>query len=125
MLDDGLDIGVSGRKRSRRRSVEERAKIVAESFEPGQTVCGVARRHGIVPSQLSTWRSAARSGKRSGKSPGSALFAEVSVLPALALSSCAPHDGVEIIVGPVVVRLPIRATPKQIGDIALRLAQQG
>lgn len=125
MLDDGLDIGVTGRKRPRRRSVEERAKIVAESFEPGQTVSGVARRHGLVPSQLSTWRSAARSGIQSGKTPGSALFAEVSVSPDPALSPCAPHDWVEIIVGPVVVRLPMRATPKQIGDIALRLARQG
>ncbi|MEK6216887.1 MAG: transposase, partial [Boseongicola sp.] len=33
----------------------KRAAIVAQSYEAGQTVAGVARRHGIAPSQLSGW----------------------------------------------------------------------
>ena len=30
--------------------------MVEETFEPGMTVSLVARRHGVVPSQLFTWR---------------------------------------------------------------------
>ena len=39
---------------------EEKARIVAESYEAGATVSGVARRHALSPQQLFTWRRAAR-----------------------------------------------------------------
>ena len=55
MLDDG-----NVRREPRRRSVEEKLAIVAQSYEAGNTVAGVARRHGVIPSQLSGCRSAAR-----------------------------------------------------------------
>jgi transposase len=50
MLDDGSDFG---RRKKVYRTTAERGAIVAESYEPGATVGGVARRHGIVASQLS------------------------------------------------------------------------
>jgi transposase len=34
--------------------------IVAESFSGQESVCAVARRHGLSPSQLFTWRRALR-----------------------------------------------------------------
>ena len=40
----------SGRRRS--LTAEEKASIVAESFEDGVVTCHVARRHGLTPSQL-------------------------------------------------------------------------
>jgi transposase-like protein len=48
----------------RRRSWSDAAKvrIVAESFASGAVVSHVARRYGISPQQLSTWRKAARTG---------------------------------------------------------------
>src|ERR1700733_12402486 len=48
----------------RRRSWSDAAKgrIVAESFVSGAVASQVARRHGISPQQLSTWRKAARTG---------------------------------------------------------------
>jgi len=52
--------GPTGR---RRWSVETKAAIVAESFEPGERVADVARRHGLTPQHLTSWRRLAREGK--------------------------------------------------------------
>ena len=40
----------------RRWSEEDKRRLVAETFGPGATVHGVARRRGISPSQLFAWR---------------------------------------------------------------------
>jgi transposase len=48
----------AGRRRS--WSAEEKAAIIAESYAEGETVCAVARRHGLTPQQLFTWRRLAR-----------------------------------------------------------------
>src|SRR5215472_12861832 len=48
----------AGRRRS--WSADEKAAIIAESYSAGETVCGVARRHGLTPQQLFTWRRLAR-----------------------------------------------------------------
>ena len=50
----------TGSGRRREWSEERKAQIVAESYEPGVTVCAVARRHGLTPQQLFTWRRLAR-----------------------------------------------------------------
>jgi transposase len=114
MLDDGFGLV---RRKQHRRTGAERAAIVAETYEPGVTVTEVAHRHGIVASQLSTWRTAA---KRKSSHDSSPAFADLSVV-ADALS--APFDGVEIVYGFVSVRLSKNTTPKRIADIARHLAQ--
>ena len=48
----------AGRRRSWSR--EEKAAIIAESYGAGETVCAVARRHGLTPQQLFAWRRLAR-----------------------------------------------------------------
>jgi len=50
----------TGNGRRREWSAERKAAIVAESYEPGANVCAVARRHGLTPQQLFTWRRLAR-----------------------------------------------------------------
>lgn len=42
--------------RRRRWTASEKVRIVEETFEPGMTVSLVARRHGVAPNQLFTWR---------------------------------------------------------------------
>ena len=48
----------AGRRRS--WTAEQKASIVAESFEDGAPVSHVARRHGLTPQQLFAWRRQAR-----------------------------------------------------------------
>jgi transposase len=50
----------TGSGRRREWSDERKAQIIAESYEPGAKVCAVARRHGLTPQQLFTWRRLAR-----------------------------------------------------------------
>src|SRR3954453_13847991 len=50
----------TGAGRRRNWPADEKAAIVAESYAPGRTVWGVARRHGLTPAQLFTWRRLAR-----------------------------------------------------------------
>jgi transposase len=45
-----------GPERRRRRSSEEKLAIVRETYEPGQTVSMVARRHGVNANQVFLWR---------------------------------------------------------------------
>ena len=52
---DRVEIITSAQRR-RRWTASEKVRIVEETFEPGMTVSLVARRHGIAPNQLFTWR---------------------------------------------------------------------
>src|SRR3954467_15044162 len=63
----------TGAGRRRTWPADEKAAIVAESYAPGRTVCGVARRHGLTPTQLFTWRRLARRSRWPVKEPP-ALF---------------------------------------------------
>jgi transposase len=53
---------LAGPERRRRRTPAEKLAIVAETHEPGVTVSLVARRHGIAPNQVFTWRRLASQG---------------------------------------------------------------
>src|ERR1051326_3627914 len=48
----------AGRRRS--WSAEQKGRIVAEGYAGGETVCAVARRYGLTPQQLFSWRRNAR-----------------------------------------------------------------
>jgi transposase len=43
-------------QRRRRWTASEKVRMVEETFEPGMTVSLVARRRGVAPNQLFTWR---------------------------------------------------------------------
>ena len=57
-------------QRRRRWSAEEKAAIVQETYAPGMSVSLVARRHGIAPNQLFTWRRLHASGALSAVGAG-------------------------------------------------------
>ena len=69
---------LTGPERRRRWSVAEKLEMVAESRQAGITVSLVARRRGISPSQLFTWRRLAEQGALT------ATQAEEEVVPASA-----------------------------------------
>jgi transposase len=47
---------ITGRSRRRRWTAEEKARIVAESFEEGTNISEVARRNGVARGLLTAWR---------------------------------------------------------------------
>jgi transposase len=67
---------LSGPERRRRWTAAEKLALVAETYEPGMSVSLVARRHGIAPNQLFTWRRLANQGALT------ATRAEEEVVPA-------------------------------------------
>ncbi|WP_256372407.1 transposase [Aminobacter sp. MSH1] len=50
----------TGSGRRREWLPDEKARIVAESYDAGETVSAVARRYALSPQQLFAWRRAAR-----------------------------------------------------------------
>src|SRR6476646_6922620 len=54
-----MDVFTGARRRGS-WSAADKAAIVADSYGSGETVCGVARRHGLTPQQLFSWRRLAR-----------------------------------------------------------------
>lgn len=54
----------------RQRSVEQKFAIVRETFEPGATVSGVARRHQVNANRVFAWRKLYQDGSLSAVSAG-------------------------------------------------------
>ena len=95
---------ITGVGRRRRWSLEEKARIVAESLDPATTSSAVARRYGLHASQLFTWRQQLQRRASSVETSGTPGF--VPVL--LAEDGAAPAEAVgrmEIALGPAVVRV--------------------
>jgi transposase len=62
-------------QRRRRWSADEKVAIVQETYAPGPSVSLVARRHGIAPNQLFTWRRLYASGALSAVGAGEEVVA--------------------------------------------------
>ena len=116
MADGGEGFGgridVIPRTRGYRRWPDEvKARIVAESFRHGARVGDVARRHGVLPHQLSDWRRQARAGRlalpEEAVADFAAAFVPLSVEPALDGAAAAATEGLSIEIGTgIVLRVP-------------------
>ena len=109
----------AGRRRS--WSLEEKAAIIVESYDAGETVCAVARRHGLTPQQLFAWRRLAR--RSASVLPTMFVPAVVEMPepepPAAAISPRrarrrSKSDGIELEIGGVEVRVGADAKPRAI-----------
>ena len=95
---------ITGVGRRRRWSLEEKARIVAESLDPATTASAVARRYGLHASQLFVWRQQLQRSASPAAASGGPAF--VPVL--LAEDSPAPAEAagrMEIALGSAVVRV--------------------
>ena len=77
-----MRVEVLGGPERRRWRFEDKARLVAQTFEPGVSVCAVARRNSIAPGLLFTWRRQAREGRLGGSEPAP-LFVPVTIAPEL------------------------------------------
>jgi transposase len=84
---------LTGPGRRRRWSAEEKARIVAETLEPGASVSEVARRWQVCPQQVFGWRRQARV-----EVPGSSSELAASSLPPFVplLAEAAPVEKVAV-----------------------------
>jgi len=108
----------TGSGRRRKWAPAQKAEIVAEIHDSGDTVSAVARRHGLTPQQLFGWRREARRRARQAAANdelpghGAAAFVPVVVeqaLPGLAAPAPAKEGGgasvIEIVIGVATVRV--------------------
>ena|SRR5688572_33476875 len=119
----------TGAGRRRTWPADEKAAIVAESYAPGKTVCGVARRHGLTPAQLFTWRRLARR-SRWPKPPALFVPAVVEALPGPPPRPASqprrarrpgPVMGIEVEMDGIVVRIGSGASPQAIAAVICAL----
>jgi transposase len=101
----------TGTGRRRAWTAEQKARIIAESFEAGETVSAVARRHGMTPQQLFGWRRVAPRRADDGVGAKGSAFAPVIVEAArqCAAGPTARPSGlpmIEIVIGGVTIRIP-------------------
>jgi transposase len=109
----------AGRRRSWSR--EEKTAIIAESYDAGETVCAVARRHGLTPQQLFAWRRLAR---RSGSVLPTMFVPAVmetrqpeppaAAIPPRRARRRSKADGIELEIAGVEVRVGADAKPRAI-----------
>jgi transposase len=125
----------TGAGRRRTWSADEKARIVAESLTGEESVCAVARRHGLSPQQLFGWRRQLRR-EAASVEPQAPLFvpAVIEATPPDLRESCVKprrrrQDGnavgiIEVEINGVMVRIGGGADVKTIAA-ALRALQAG
>ena len=98
-----IEVITGGGERRRRWSDDEKAEAVEESLRPGVVISQVARRRGLTPQQLFTWRREARQKVDSDGVP----FTPVIVEPLEAAPATLMSESMAVSVRPHVIELDI------------------
>ena len=104
----------------RRWSDAAKGRMVAETLVPGVTVNEVARRHGLKANHLSSWRALARQGKLVVPEVAGAEFA-ASVAAAQSAAASLATASIDLIIGPVTVRLDGATPAARVAELAMAL----
>lgn len=115
-------VGPAGK---RRWPNEVKGQLVAETYVPGVTVNEVARRVGMKPNHLSSWRRLAREGKLVVPDLPGAEFvpAVLELTPASVEEDAKPLTAVEIVHGGTTIRLEASVSPDRIAGIVRALGR--
>ncbi len=115
-------VGTAGK---RRWPDEVKGQLVAETYVPGVSVNEVARRVGMKPNHLSSWRRLAREGKLVVPDLPGAEFvpAVLEPTPASVEEDATPRAAVEIIHGGTTIRLDASASSDRIAGIVRALGR--
>ncbi len=100
----------------RRWSDEAKGRMVAETLVQGVTMNEVARRHGLKANHLSSWRTLARKGKLVLPEVAGAEFAAP-----VASRMAATTASIDLIIGPVTVRLDAATPAARVAELAMAL----
>ncbi len=104
----------------RRWSKEAKGRIVAETLVPGVTVNQVAHRHGVKANHLSSWRTLARQGKLVVPEVVGAEFGG-PVPTAQPMDASSATASIDLIIGPVTVRLDASTPAARGAELAMAL----
>ena len=120
---------IVGPRGQRRWPDDVKARIVAETLEPGATVNEVARRYDMRPNHLSEWRRLARGGKlvlpalSEAEADSGPMFAPMVVEGLTDRAVGAESATLEIVCGEVVIRLDGATPAVRIAKIVRALAE--
>lgn len=115
---------INGALGRRSWSSEEKGRIVAESMAPGVVVSEVARRHGLNPQQLFSWRHDAKQGRLVLPADAVSFVPVVTRNDDESLSPTSSMGQIEVHIGGAVVKVPDDAEPKHLSKVlrAVKLA---
>ena len=122
---------ITGTTRRRRWSDDERARILAESFEPGANVSAVARRNGVHGGLLHYWRKQAKTQAREAAQGDAPLFIPVAIAKASgdAIGETRPLSSrgrmIEIETRGALVRVPVGVDPETLAVVLAALRRAG
>ena len=94
---------ITGTGRRRRFSDDDKARIIEETLAPGAITSHVARRHGLTPQQVFTWR---REARERAKESSAVCFAPVVMAAPPVPDTKTGAARIEIVIGAATVRVP-------------------
>jgi transposase len=118
---------LTGPERRRSYKDADKVRLVAETLKPGVCVAELARRHGLHPQQLYTWRRQARRGELALLAEDAPMFAAVIEAPEPAATPAPPSAGSEVVIelGELRLRIGPDVPPARVAALVKALRSAG